>query len=128
MLKFLFARRNLPTLDYVRTHAVLRVEVVAEDPFFGQNQNLKRINTACVYLTINMRQCFLSESFFSELADGRLLVVAGNVMPDYSIGVEVIEHSDAQLGLAVVPELVAVVGLRLALLVTAKTDLPPNLF
>ncbi len=49
-------------------------------------------------------------------------------MPDNPVGVEVVEHSDAQLGLAVVPELVAVVGLRLALLVTTETDLPPNFF
>ena len=72
-----------------------------------------------------MKQHFLSESFLSELADGRLLVVAGDVVPDDPVSIEVVEHPDAQLGLAVVSELVAVVGLGLALLVTAKTDLPP---
>ena len=46
------------------------------------------------------------------LADGGLLVVAGDVVPHHAVRVEVVEDADAELGLAVVAELVAVVRLR----------------
>ena len=32
-------------------------------------------------------------------------------MPDHAVGVEVVEDADAQLGFAVIPQLVAVIGL-----------------
>ena len=48
-----------------------------------------------------------------ELADGGLLVVAGNVMPFDAIGVEVVQDTQAHFGLVdvAVLSLVAVVGL-----------------
>ena len=40
-------------------------------------------------------------------------MVAGDVVPHDAVGVEVVEHPDAELGLAAVPQLVAIVRLRL---------------
>jgi hypothetical protein len=46
-----------------------------------------------------------------QLADGRLLVVAGDVVPLDVVLVEVVEHSQADLVLKAVLVVVAVVGL-----------------
>ncbi len=51
-------------------------------------------------------------SSLRPLADSGLLVVTGHVVPDDAVGVKVVEHADAQLRLAVVAKLVAVVRLR----------------
>ena len=46
-----------------------------------------------------------------DLADGGLLVVAGDVVPLDAVGVEVVEDAQAGLGVGVVAVLVPVVGL-----------------
>lgn len=51
------------------------------------------------------------EMSLNVLADDRLLVVAGNVVPFDSISVEIVQNSQARLGVTVLLDLLSVVGL-----------------
>ena len=81
--------------------------------------NINRVTKTYTWATWVMKEIFLISfsllSLICPLADGGLLVVARDVVPDDAVRVEVVEDSNAELGLAAVAQLVAVV--RLGLLV-----------